>query len=85
MRKYFFFYRPNTLFRKGEERETNKMQLIRYLLSNFYLNMFRASLCLSSGEQECALPHMMLCTGRDGWLWLCGAGPRAVCTVKVRL
>jgi len=27
----------------GEERETNKMQLIRILLSNFYLNMFRAS------------------------------------------
>ena len=30
----------------GEERETNKMQLIRCLLSN-YLNMFRASLCPS--------------------------------------
>jgi len=30
------------------ERETNKMQLIWYLLSNFYLNMFRASLCPSS-------------------------------------
>jgi len=28
---------------------TNKMQLIRCLLSNFYLNMFRASLCPSSG------------------------------------
>jgi hypothetical protein len=35
---------------KGEERETNKMQLICCLLSN-YLNMFRASLCPSSGEQ----------------------------------
>jgi hypothetical protein len=33
------------------------MQLIWCLLSNFYLNMFRASLCPSSGEQECALPH----------------------------
>ena len=33
----------------GEGRETNKMQLIRCLLSNFYLNMFRASLCPSSG------------------------------------
>ena len=42
----------------GEERETNKMQLIWCLLSNFYLNMFRASLCPSSGEQECALPHI---------------------------
>ena len=25
--------------------------------------MFRASLCPSSGEQECALPHMAFCTG----------------------
>ena len=50
----------------GEERETNKIQLIWCLLSNFYLNMFRASLCPSSGEQECALPHMVFCTGSDG-------------------
>ena len=35
------------------------------LLSN-YLNMFRASLCPSSGEQYCALPHMVFCTGSDG-------------------
>ena len=35
---------------KGEERETNKMQPIWCLLSN-YLNMFRVSLCPSSGEQ----------------------------------
>ena len=42
------------------------MQLIWCLLSNFYLNMFRASLCPSSGEQECALPHMVFCTGCDG-------------------
>ena len=51
---------------KGEERETNKMQLIRCLLSNFYLDMFRASLCPSSGEQECALPHMVFCTVTRG-------------------
>ena len=25
--------------------------------------MLRASLCPSSGEQECALPHMVFCTG----------------------
>ena len=50
----------------GEERETNKMQPIWCLLSNFYLNMFRASLCPSSGEQECALPHMVFCTGSEG-------------------
>jgi len=38
-----------------EERETNKTQLIRcFLLSDFYLNMFRASLCPSSGDQDCA-------------------------------
>jgi len=42
------------------------MQLIRRLLTNFYLNMFRASLCPSSGEQGCALPHMVFCTGCDG-------------------
>jgi hypothetical protein len=27
---------------------------------------FRASLCPSSGEQECALPHMVFCTGCHG-------------------
>ena len=41
------------------------MQLIWCLLSNFYLNRFRASLCPSSGEQEFALPHMIFCTGCD--------------------
>ena len=38
------------------------MQLIWCLLWNFYLNMFRASLCPSSGEQECTLPHVVFCT-----------------------
>ena len=47
----------------GEERETNKMQIILYLLSNFYPNMFLASLCPSSGEQDSVLPHMVFCTG----------------------
>jgi len=28
---------------KSEERETNKMQLVQCLISNFYLNMFRKS------------------------------------------
>jgi len=46
----------------GEERETNKMQLIRCSLSNFYLNMFRASLCPSSEEQDSVLLHMVFCT-----------------------
>ena len=44
---------------QGEERETNKMQLIWCLLSNFYLNMFLESLCPSSGE--CL---WCLCTGK---------------------
>ena len=38
------------------------MQLIRCLLSDFYLNMFRASLCPSLGEQDCVLLHMVFCT-----------------------
>ena len=42
------------------------MQLIWCLLSNFYLNMFRASLCPSSGDQECALPYMVFCIGCAG-------------------
>ena len=42
----------NFQVKEGEEREPNKMQPIRCLLSNFYLNMFRASLCPSSGEQD---------------------------------
>ena len=42
------------------------MQLIRPLLSNFYLNMFRVSLCPSSGEQDRVLPFMVLCTGCAG-------------------
>ena len=38
------------------------MHLIWCLLSNFYLNMFRASLWPSSGGQDCVLPHMAFCT-----------------------
>ena len=70
-------WRPETKseFRVKIERETNKMQQIRWLLSNFYLNMFRASLCPSSGVQDRVMPHMVFCTGCAGcsWLWLCGA------------
>ena len=58
--------RDQILRAQGAERETNKLQLIWCLLSNFYLNMFRASLCPSSGEQECALPHMVFCAVSDG-------------------
>jgi len=50
----------------GEERETNKMQLIRCLLSNFYLKMFRAPLCPSSGEQDSVLLRMVFCTVTRG-------------------
>ena len=62
-----------------EGKETNKMQLIWCLLSNFYLNMFRASLCPSSGEQECAPPYMVFCTGSVG----CGCVElgRELCTL----
>jgi len=66
----------------GEERETNKMQLIRFLLSNFYLNMFRASLWPSSGEQDRVLPHMVFrssCAG-CGCVEL-GRKLHALCTV----
>ena len=45
---------------------TDKMQLILCLLSNFYLNMFRASLCPSSGEQDRVLLHIVFCTGCAG-------------------
>ena len=36
------------------------------MLSNFYLNMFRASLCPSSGEQDRVLLRMAFCTGCAG-------------------
>jgi len=42
------------------------MQLIRCLLSDLYLNIFRASLYPSSGEQDCVLLHMVFCTGCAG-------------------
>ena len=42
------------------------MQLIWCLLSIFYLNMFRALLCPSSGEQDHVLLHMVFCTGCAG-------------------
>ena len=38
----------------------------RKLCANFYLNMFRASLCPSSGEQGRVLLHMVFCTGCSG-------------------
>jgi len=42
------------------------MQLIRCLLSNFYLNMFRATLCPSSGDKDRVLLHMVFCSGCSG-------------------
>jgi len=50
----------------GEERETNKMQLIRCLLKNFYLNIFRASLCPSSAEEDRILLQTVFCTVTRG-------------------
>ena len=46
---------------RNQQDATNLMFIIK-----LYLNMFRASLCPSSGEQECSLPHMVFCTGCDG-------------------
>ena len=46
---------------RNQQDATNLM-----FLSNNYLNIFRASLCPPSGEQECALPHMLFCTGCAG-------------------
>ena len=46
---------------RNQQDETNLMFIIK-----IYLNMFRASLCSSSGEQECALPYMVFCTVCDG-------------------
>jgi len=48
------------------ERRVKREKLIRCLLSNFYLNMFRASLWPSSGEQDRVLPHKVFCTGCAG-------------------
>ena len=50
----------------GWRERTNKMQLIQCLLSNFYINVFRASLCPSSGEQDRVLLHMVFCTVTRG-------------------
>ena len=46
---------------RNQQDATNLMFIIK-----IYLNIFRASLCPSSGEQECALPRMVFCTGCDG-------------------
>ena len=35
-------------------------------ISVVYLNMFRSTLCASSGELDCVLPHMVFCTGCVG-------------------
>jgi len=42
------------------------MQLICCLLSIVHLNMFRALLCPSSGEQDCVTPHMVFSTVTRG-------------------
>ena len=52
----------NTGWREREREKTNRMQLIWYLLFNFILNMFRSSLCPSSGEQYRVLLHVVFCT-----------------------
>ena len=62
----------NTVWRKN----TNKMQKYRCLLSiqmfniDYCLDMFRASLCPSSGEKGHVLLHMGLFAGSVGCGWL---------------
>jgi len=61
----------------GEERETNNMQLIRCLLSNLLSQQV-------SGIIMPIIRRTGVCTAAYGvlhwlwWLWLCGAGTRAV-------
>jgi len=38
-------------------------------ITNFFLNMFRASLCPSSGEQETVLLHLVYFSGSAGCGW----------------
>ena len=52
--------------KQGRERETKNIQWTDALLSIVYLNMFRALLCPSLGEQDCVLPHMVFSTGCAG-------------------
>jgi hypothetical protein len=48
------------------KKQTNKMPQIWCLFTIYCLNMFRASLCPSSGEPECILLHVVFCTACDG-------------------
>jgi len=76
---------------KAWRKNTNKMQQYRYLLSiqvfniDYCLDMFRASLCTSSGEKDHVLLHMGLFAGSVGcgWLRYCGVALQGVSTVKV--
>ena len=46
---------------RNQQDATNLIFVIK-----LYLNIFRALLCPSSGEQECALPHMVSCSVTRG-------------------
>ena len=52
----------NVGWRERNQQDATNLMFIIKLLSH----LFRASLCPSSGEQQCALPHMVFCTGSDG-------------------
>jgi len=53
----------NVVWRERErERGSNKMQLVWYFLSNFYLNMFRASFYTSSSKQRFCATAYYVCT-----------------------
>ena len=63
---FFRLLWPSVMNIGWRERKTNKMQILWYLLSSVYVNMFQAPLCPSSGEQDCVLPQLVFCTGCAG-------------------
>jgi len=79
------------LFFIREERIPTRCNNVDDLLSilmfniDYCLDMFRASLCPSSGEKDHVLLHMGLFAGSVGcgWLRYCGATLQRVSTVKV--
>ena len=60
--KYLFCCEIFQIMRTVGWRERNQQDATNLMfIIKLYLNIFRTSLCPSSGEQECALPHMVWC------------------------
>ena len=51
------------------KREDQQDATNRYFFINFCLNMFRASLCPTSGETKALLLHLVCCSGSAGCGW----------------